>query len=135
MSKRKCNFLIFSIGACGYGMIEVIWRGYTHWSMLCAGGFSFLGLSSISRQMKRCGRFLKAAAGSAFITGIEYIFGVVFNIILKKNVWDYSRMPFNVSGQICALYSFFWLLLSFVGVPFAGMISKRLEKGRLDVRH
>ena len=96
--------MIFSIGACGYGMIEVIWRGYTHWSMLCAGGFSFLGLSSISRQMKRCGRFLKAAAGSAFITGIEYVFGVVFNIILKKNVWDYSRMPFNVSGQICAVF-------------------------------
>lgn len=108
-------------------MLEVAWRGYTHWSMLCAGGLSFLGLSSIARQMERCGRFLKAAAGGALITGVEYIFGVIFNIILKKNVWDYSRMPLNVSGQICALYSFFWLLLSFIGVPFAGSISKRLE--------
>ena len=118
--------MIFSIGACGYGMIEVIWRGYTHWSMLCAGGFSFLGLSSISRQMKRCGRFLKAAAGSAFITGIEYIFGVVFNIILKKNVWDYSKMPMNIGGQICMPYSCLWVLLSLVCIPFAGKVKKQL---------
>ena len=123
--------MIFSIGACGYGMLEVIWRGYTHWSMLCAGGISFLGLSEIAKQMKECGRLLKAAAGSALITGIEYIFGVIFNIILKKNVWDYSRMPFNVSGQICALYSALWLLLSLVGIPFAGSITKRLEGGKL----
>lgn len=127
MSRKKCNFLIFSIGACGYGMLEVIWRGYTHWSMLCAGGMSFLGLSSIARQMKKCGRLLKAAAGSALITGIEYVFGVIFNIILKKNVWDYSQMPLNLSGQICPLYSFFWLLLSLVAIPFAGRLTQRLE--------
>lgn len=127
MSKNKCKCLIFFIGACGYGLIELMWRGYTHWSMLCAGGMSFLGLSSICHQMKKCGIWLKAMAGSALITGIEYAFGVVFNIILKKNVWDYSRMPFNISGQVCILYSFLWMLLSLVAIPFAGFISKRLE--------
>lgn len=92
-----------------------------------------MGLSSISRQMSKCGKLLKAAAGSALITGIEYIFGVIFNIILKKNVWDYSRMPLNVSGQICALYSFFWLLISFAAIPFAGRLFKLLESGSSEI--
>lgn len=127
MSKPKCNALIFSIGAFGYGLIEVLWRGYTHWSMLCAGGLSLLGLSAIADKMRRAGRLLKAVAGSALITGIEFLFGVVFNLILKKNVWDYSERPFNIRGQVCALYSFFWMLLSFVAVPLAGRLKRRLS--------
>ena len=87
MSKSKCNLLIFSIGACGYGLIEILWRGYTHWSMLGAGGLSFLGLSVISTHMKNINIFLKAIVGSGLITSIELIFGILFNIILKKNNW------------------------------------------------
>lgn len=128
MSKNKCNFMIFSIGACGYGLIEVLWRGYTHWSMLGAGGLSFLGLSAISTRMKKAGLLLKAIAGSGLITSIEFIFGVFFNIILKKNVWDYSRMPLNIRGQICAAYSFLWMLLCIFAVPFAGKLTRRLQR-------
>ena len=45
MSKGKTNFVLFGIGALGYGLIEILWRGYTHYSMLTAGGicFCFLG--------------------------------------------------------------------------------------------
>lgn len=127
MRNPKAKLVIFSIGACGYGLIEVIWRGYTHWSMLGAGGISFLGLSAIADKMKRAGALAKATAGSAFITAVEFIFGVVFNIVLKKNVWDYSRMPLNISGQICALYSFFWLILSLLLIPFADALNRRLQ--------
>lgn len=128
MSKQKTNLMIFSLGACGYGLIEILWRGYTHWSMLGAGGLSFLGLSSLATRLKRHSLLLKGIAGCGLITAIEYVFGVIFNLLLKKNVWDYSRMPLNLNGQICALYSFFWMMLSFVGVPIAGRLRNRLEK-------
>ena len=59
MSNKKCNILIFSIGACGYGLIEILWRGYTHWSMLGAGGLSFLGLSGIACKIKKNNPYLK----------------------------------------------------------------------------
>ena len=129
MPKSKARFMLFSIGAVGYGLLEVLWRGYTHWSMLTAGGICFMFFSRISERMKNAGILLKAIVGSGFITLIEFIFGVIFNIILKKNVWDYSKLPFNIAGQVCLLYSFFWGIISAVCIPFAGLVRKRLISG------
>ncbi|MBO5019406.1 MAG: hypothetical protein J6D52_01940, partial [Clostridia bacterium] len=81
----------------------------------------------ISKKMKRSCLLIKAAAGAALITIIEFVFGLIFNIILKKNVWDYSDIPFNFKGQICLLYSIFWLILCLIFIPFAGKINKKLE--------
>lgn len=125
LKKAKCDLTIFSIGAIGYGLIEIIWRGRTHWSMSLAGGLSFLGLSKISCLMKKASLLKKAIAGCFLITTIEYIFGIVFNVVLKYKVWDYSKMPLNIHGQICALYSFFWLILSFLFIPLADKIQHK----------
>lgn len=127
MRKKSAWFMIFSIGAVGYGLLEILWRGYTHWSMLMAGGICFSFFAKLSEKLKNTGILLKAAVGSAFITSVEFIFGVIFNIILKKDVWDYSRLPFNIGGQICLLYSFLWGLVSSVCIPFAAFIKKRIK--------
>lgn len=118
----------FSFGALGYGALELLWRGRTHWSMLIAGGLSFLGLGKIGNKMPK-GNFLKKAlAGSVIITTIELLFGLIFNIILKKNVWDYSKLPFNFKGQICARYSILWAILSVIIIPVALALDKHLQK-------
>ena len=127
MQKGKIKFMLFSIGAVGYGLLEVIWRGYTHWSMLGAGGICFMFFGTLSEKLKHTGIFIKGLIGSSFVTGVEFVFGVVFNVILKKNVWDYSKLPFNIGGQICMLYSCIWVLLSIICIPFAGIINKRLQ--------
>lgn len=132
MAKNKIRLMLFSIGAVGYGLLEVIWRGYTHWSMLGAGGICFMFFAKIGEKMKHTSLFLKALIGSGFVTFIELLFGIIFNIILKKNVWDYSKQPLNFGGQICAFYSFLWVIISIFCIPFAGFVSKRLKTGRLD---
>ncbi len=127
LKKHKCGLVLFGFGAIGYAIIEILWRGRTHWSMMLAGGISFLGLSKISEKLKKSCLFVKAIAGCVFITTIEYIFGILFNIILKRKVWDYSKMPLNVSGQICALYSFFWFILSFLFIPLSDKIKNKMR--------
>ncbi len=64
---------------------------------------------------------VKCIIGMTIITGIELIFGIAFNIILKEHVWDYSGMPLNFLGQICLPFSALWFILS--GITF-----KVLEK-------
>ena len=130
MSKSKRRLILFGMGAVGYGLVELLWRGRTHYSMLAAGGICFAFFAHICEKYKRARLLFKAVVGSMFITSVELIFGIFFNIILRKNVWDYSRMPLNVGGQICALYSFFWLVLSLVFIPLAGFAERRLKSGK-----
>jgi uncharacterized membrane protein len=50
---------------------------------------------------------------SAIITTvIELIAGIVLNIFLKLNIWDYGNLPYNFIGQICLLYTNIWFILS-----------------------
>ncbi len=127
MSKGKVKLVLFSMGAVGYGLLEILWRGYTHWSMLTAGGICFMFFSTLCEKFKNTGLIIKAIAGGLFITTIELIFGIIFNIVLKKNVWDYSKLPLNIGGQICALYSAIWVVLSIIFIPFAGFVTKKLK--------
>ena len=125
---KKVDFFMFPIGALGYGIIEILWRGYTHFSMLLAGGICFIGFAKIGEKFKNLSLFTKACLGSIFVTFIELVFGIIFNIILKKNVWDYSKLPFNFKGQICLLYSIFWVALSLVFIPLSVKTKVRLQK-------
>ena len=127
MQNTRNKFLLFSVGAFGYGIIEILWRGYTHWSMLCAGGICFTLFARIGEKMRNATLFIKAVAGGITVTAIELIFGIIFNIILKKNVWDYSALPFNIGGQICLLYSLFWSILSIIFIPLASSLNRKLK--------
>lgn len=122
------NGTLFAAGAAGYALIEVLWRGYTHWSMAVAGGVCFLEFGRLWEKLKTLKRIYIPLFGSAVITFVELVFGVLFNIILKKRVWDYSRMPFQFMGQICVLFSTLWGLLSIIALPLAGKIRAKITK-------
>ena len=47
------------------------------------------------------------------ITFLEWITGCVLNIWMKMDIWDYSKLPMQIMGQVCLIFSFFWFLLSF----------------------
>ena len=104
-------FTICLTGALSYGLIEIAWRGFTHWSMLLAGGLCFclIYLTDICLSGSLLKKSLFCAAG---ITLIEFCFGLLFNIILHQNVWDYSGVPGNIMGQICLLFTVIWMVLS-----------------------
>ncbi len=117
----------FSVGGIGYGVLECLWRGHTHWSMVAAGGVCFTAFSVIAKRfVDRC-LWYKALLCAVCVTTVELLFGVVFNLILKKRVWDYSNHRFHLFGQICPLYSALWYLLSCGCLPLVSYVNRKLN--------
>ena len=44
MVKKGELLSVFSIGAAGYSLLEILRRGNTHWTMTLAGGICFMGI-------------------------------------------------------------------------------------------
>lgn len=103
--------IIFAIGFVGYGVIEILFRGYTHWSMLLTGGACLLSFYFLNLQYKNAPLLLKALGGAIIITIYELAVGIIVNLLFKFNVWDYSALPLDFLGQICPLFTFLWFLL------------------------
>ena len=127
--KIKCSLWLFCLGGLIYNLIEVLWRGYTHWSMFFVGGTCFNIIGRIQTVCKR-GIVHRCALCAVAITFVEYISGCLFNLRLKLNVWDYSRMRFNIRGQVCLLYSILWGALSLIAMPIYSRCRGRLEGGK-----
>lgn len=105
------NLFLFLIGAAGYGLIEIIWRGYTHWTMLLLGGLCLLMIIYINNNVNTS-FIIKCVMCSIAITCVEFVTGMIFNVVLHWGIWDYGDMAFNVLGQICLYYSVLWAFLS-----------------------
>ena len=119
----KRNGFLFLSGAVGYTLLEVLWRGYSHWSMAIAGGLSLVTLVRVFQKLKNAPLYFKSLIGGGIVTAIEFVFGVVFNRILGMGVWDYSGVRGNILGQICPVYSILWCLLCLPISFFEKMLS------------
>lgn len=100
----------FLLGAVGYPLIEICWRGRTHPAMGLCGGICLCGLRCIHRKCKNRPLWLASLLGGGMITGIEYLTGRVVN--RRYRIWDYRRQPLQFRGQICLGYSVAWCALS-----------------------
>lgn len=108
---------LFCIGGLLYMSIEILYRGYTHWSMGILGGISFVSIGLINEILSwDTPLAIQALIGSIMITLYEFITGVILNIWLGLGIWDYSNLPFNILGQICLPFSIIWYFLSIAGI-------------------
>lgn len=126
--KLKSLLIIFLTGAFSYGGLEILWRGYTHITMCIAGGICAVILNFIAIKMKNSKFIYKIILGSFAITVTEFIFGVIFNIWLNKNIWDYSNIKFNLLGQVCLPFSVIWALLCIPVFPILERLNFTLQK-------
>ena len=127
MKTAKKYTVLFIIGGVGYALIELMWRRRTHLSMVLAGGICFMLFSVIAKQLKSYPLYLKVIISALAVTLVELIFGIVFNIMLNMNVWDYSDQPLNFLGQICPVFTLMWAVLGLIFLPIADIINRRFE--------
>jgi len=109
-------------GGVVYAMLEVLWRGYTHWSMILAGALCAALLYRI--RLTGAPLLFRCLMGTVCITLVEFAIGCTVNLWWKLDVWDYSSMPFHLWGQICPAYTALWFFLC----PPAFWLCGRIQK-------
>ena len=120
---------VYLLGAFGYGGVELLWRGYTHWTMLLLGGTCCLAIYAItvSRPGPLWGKCLLCAGT---VTALEFCTGCLVNLYLGWDVWDYGGVPGNLLGQVCPLYAALWYLLSIPSAALARVVRRRIDLWR-----
>ena len=116
--KLLCKYLfLFLVGGVLYNLIEILFRGHTHWTMYIVGGVCFILLGLLNEITDWEFPLLwQAIDGGIIITLVEFVAGCIVNLWLGWGVWDYSNMPFNLLGQICLPFSAIWCVISIFGI-------------------
>ena len=113
----KKYFILGIIGGAVYVLLEMLWRGYSHWTMFLLGAVCFILIGLVNEVFEwDTPLLLQMFCGCAIITALEFITGCIVNLWLGWDVWDYSRYKFNVLGQISLHSSVGWYFLSLVGI-------------------
>ena len=103
--------------SCGfiYCMIEILFRGWSHWSMFILTGFlGVFCVDSINNTLSfDCDYIVQILISTILCTIGEGISGIILNVWLQLNVWDYSKMTFGTFffGQCNVLFCFAWMLI------------------------
>lgn len=104
---------LFLLGGFAYFYIEILFRGYSHFSMIICGGSAFVLCGMLNQVIPYKLSFLtQIILSSLIITILEFITGYIVNIKLGWMVWDYSNLPYNLMGQVCPAFTILWFLLS-----------------------
>ena len=122
----KLSQLLFSflMGYFCYSLIEIVMRGYTHWTMSLTGG-AVLSILYALNSRRTMTLIRSCILGTLMITAIELTVGIFDNLIMDWQVWDCSDMPLNFLGQICIPFSCFWFLLCIPARFLCRQISRR----------
>ena len=114
--------MLFFLGGAGYVLLELLYRGRSHYSMFLAGGVCFLLLGKLEEVEPRLPGVIRPLVGAGIITTVELAAGLIFN--RDYAVWDYRGIPGNFCGQICAKFTLIWIPLAWG----AGKLYRRLRR-------
>ena len=119
------TLVLFVVGMCLYTTIEVFFRGYSFRLMGLMGGFAMLFCNCIndkfSWDIPLCWQMF---IGGMVITAMELLSGEFALHVLGIRMWDYSNQWMSMCDDlICPLFSFFWVLLSAVGILLSDAIN------------
>lgn len=119
MSEKILEILVFVLGGSAYGLMEILFRGHTHWTMVITGRRLYIDAVPVVRLADEHTADLSRRPAELFIvTAYEFCVGMIVNVRLGWQVWDYSTLPGNIMGQICPVFTTAWFLLclAFLGI-------------------
>lgn len=124
MKKHVLNLcrmaLLFIVCGAFYYFIEVLYRGYSHWSMFILAGICGVFFIDTPNNIYTfdLDYAIQIAISTVLCTIAEGLTGIYVNIIHDWHVWDYSNLPFTFfCGQCNLFFVAAWaLLIGCVGI-------------------
>ena len=134
--QRVLSMLLWTWGGTMYFLLEVVFktlRGEPEqisWTMLVLAVL-------LTIPVERCGEqlpwevplWLQALACAVLVTAVELAAGLILNIWLGLDIWDYSHLPFNLWGQICPQFAAVWWFLCLLFIPAFDWLRWAVEGG------
>lgn len=114
---------LWALGGSLYYGFEMLFRGFSHWSMFVLGGVCLLFIT-VQGQMMNWEEpiWRQITRAIIFVTGMEFITGIIVNKWFHLGVWDYSNQPLQIFGQICVPFMIIFSGLCAVGIFLSGYI-------------
>jgi hypothetical protein len=116
------KIILFILCGTIYCGIELVYRQYTHYSMFALSGI--LGVLCIDSPNNIFGYdldyLIQVLISTLLCTLGEGITGIIVNIRMELDVWDYSTLPFTFFwGQCNLFFVFAWaLIIGLFGIFF-----------------
>ena len=135
MQKRLSNILVHAVfglvAGTIYLLIELLWRGYTHWTMMALAAVVFVCIGILDELKVSLKKWQQVIIGTAIATTLEFIVGIIVNLWLGLNVWDYSDQPGNLLGQVCPIFTLAWGFLMIISIKlenFMHIVANKIFK-------
>lgn len=85
--------------------------------MFILGGLCFICIGLINKWISwKTPLWKQSLIGAAIITLLEFLTGCIVNILLEWNIWDYSKVQFNLLGQICLPFFALWIIIATIAI-------------------
>ena len=117
------SVVLWVFGGALYFLCEVAWKllhGYPEsisWTMLVLAALICIPLDLINERLPwEMPLWQQALLGGLGITAAELVAGLVLNVWLGLNVWDYSHLPLNLWGQVSLFWTALWILAAGGGI-------------------
>lgn len=126
MRRIKEYIVLFLMGGCIYYSFEIVFRGFSHWSMFLLGGLSlwFCTWQGLILEWKEP-LWKQVLYCVIFVTSMEFMTGLLVNRVLGWNVWDYSEQPFQLFGQICVPFMIIFAGLCVMGILLGASVAHK----------
>lgn len=121
--------IIFIVSGFIYTALELLWRGYTHWTMFVCAGLCGLAMANINNNWLEFDTDfrIQIIASALVCTAMEFIFGIIFNG--DFTIWDYRGLWGTIhwlGDQVNILFFGVWMLISLFSLPFLDWMQWKL---------
>lgn len=104
--------VLLCAGGALYACCELVFRGYTFKTMAFVGGACFVLCGLVNEFIDwKIPLPLQMLICAVIVTAVEFVAGVILNIGLDLNMWDYSNLRFNIWGRYArnsSQFGFYW---------------------------